>query len=67
MKMIEKQNFNSEREAVEIKAKTLTSAKREATRRQSSQRSIIEIVGDNGETLAVKEKNGKWIEEVYFA
>ena len=58
--MIEKQNFNSERSGVQIEAKTLTAAKIRASKLQFFQGTIIELQDEFGETVAVKEKGGKW-------
>lgn len=63
--MIEKENLNSERAAVTIAAISLTAAKRQATLMQAFHGTVIELT-KNGETVAVKEKSGKWIENRYF-
>lgn len=65
-KLIEKQNFNSEREAITFTAKNLHGAKIKASRMQFFKGTVLEITAENGATLAVKEKNGKWIDDKYF-
>ena len=64
--MTEKENFNSERDSVEFTAKTLTSAKVKSSKMQAFHGTVLELEVD-GVTVAVKEKNGKWIEQEYFA
>lgn len=65
-KLIEKQNVNSERPAVKIQAKNLTGAKIKATNCQCFYNTILELQDLAGNTLAVKEKSGSWIEQKYF-
>lgn len=62
----EQQNSLSGREPVVVLAKNLTCAKRHATKNQVFQGTILVIENEVGETLAVKERNGKWIEQSYF-
>ena len=59
--MMEKQNANSYREPTPLAAKTLDSAKREATRLQAFEGTVLEIGCDpkNWQALCRKE-NGKW-------
>jgi len=63
--MTEKQNTNSQREGVTFEAKNLTAAKRKASSLQAFDGTIIELEL-NGDTVAVKEKDGKWICNSYF-
>lgn len=65
-KMTEKENFNSERKGEFFEAKTLTAAKVKASKMQCFEGTIIELENEQGETVAVKEKSGKWIEQVFF-
>lgn len=64
--LIEKQNSNSQREGVDFEAKDLTQAKRKATSLQCFQGTLLELCKGN-DTVAVKEKSGKWIDQSYFA
>jgi len=64
-KMTEKQNLNSQREGVTFEAKTLTAAKRKASSLQAFYGTVIELE-QGGVTVAVKEKNGKWIKDSFF-
>ena len=52
----EKQNANSTREGVEIVAKTLTEAKRIASKRQSFFGTVLEIADIHG-VIAIKTEN----------
>ncbi len=63
----EKQNENSQRVGVQIDVKSLTAAKRYATKSQCFIGTILVIESVEGHTLAVKEKNGKWVEERFLA
>jgi ribosomal protein S11 len=65
--MIEKQNSASQREGVQIEARNLTQAKRKASKTQSFQDTFLEILDSDGNTVAVKEKGGNWIDQSYFA
>ena len=64
--LIEKQNSNSQREGVEFEAKNLTQAKRKATKLQCFEGTFLELC-EGLNTVAVKEANGKWIEQSCFA
>lgn len=64
--LIEKQNSNSEREGVEFEAKNLTQAKRKATKLQCFEGTFL-VLREGLYVVAAKEKNGKWIEQSYFA
>ena len=63
--MTETQNRNSHREGVKFQSKNLTSAKRKATSLQVFEGTFLELCED-GVTVAVKESNGKWINQKYF-
>lgn len=63
--MTEKQNLNSQRESVVFEAKNLTDAKRKASSLQVFHGTVIELEQD-GLTVAVKEKNGKWIPNSFY-
>lgn len=64
--LIEKQNSNSQREGVDFEAKNLTQAKRKATKLQCFEGTFLELC-EGLNTVAVKESNGKWINQNYFA
>ena len=57
--MQELENGNSYRQAEELSAKTLPAAKREASRRQEFQGTVL-IISANGERVA-KKVDGAWI------
>jgi hypothetical protein len=64
--MIEKQNLNSEREGVSFEAKSLRGAKIAASKQQCFFGTVLELLNCSGETVAVKDKSGKWIEQSFF-
>lgn len=64
--MIEKENFNSERDLAFFTAKNLAGAKIAASKKQAFHNTLIELRDSAGNTVAVKEKSGKWINQVYF-
>ena len=64
--MTEKQNTQSDREGVQIEAKTLTAAKRIATYNQVFSGTVLVLETIEGNTVAVKESNKKWVEQSYF-
>lgn len=57
--VIEAQNLNSVRKGTEVQAKSLTDAKRKASRMQAFVGTSLSIESINGERLAYKER-GKW-------
>lgn len=64
--LVEKEDFNSDRDGVRFTAKTLTSAKIKASKMQCFKDTVLELTDKSGSTLAVKEKSGKWINQDYF-
>jgi hypothetical protein len=63
--VVEKQNSNSVREGTDFEANSLTAAKRMATRKQCFQGTFLELL-EGIYTVAVKESNGKWVDQDYF-
>lgn len=63
--VVEKQNSNSLREGTDFEANSLTAAKRMATRLQCFKGTFLELL-EGDYTVAVKECDGKWIDQKYF-
>lgn len=63
--MIEKENFNSERNGITFPAKNLLGAKIAASKRQAFYGTVIELLDSNNDTVAVK-KDGVWVEQHFF-
>lgn len=57
----EKQGLNSQRTSVQIEAGTLAEAKRQASRMQMFEGTVMVIAAENGAELAHK-TNGKWVD-----
>ena len=64
--LIEKENFNSEREGISFTAKNLTGAKIKASKLQCFDSTILELTDETGHTLAIKEKSDNWINQTYL-
>lgn len=61
--IIEAQNANSVRKGNKVECKSLTSAKRTASRMQAFHGTTLIIESDNGAVLTVKE-NGFWQDQI---
>lgn len=57
----EKQNTNSTRKGEAIQAKSLTQAKRAASRMQGFEGTVMTIESENGHEISYKE-DGKWVD-----
>ena len=65
--MTEKLTPQSNRDGINFTSSSLTEAKRKATRNQVFERTFLELTEtDTGNTVAVKEWDGKWIPQSYF-
>ena len=65
--VIEKQNSASQREGVQVEAINLTQAKRKASKAQVFQGTFLDLLDSAGNTVAVKEKSGNWVDQSYCA
>ena len=66
-KMIESQNFQSERAGVLFKARNLSLAKRHVTVNQAFHGTVLILENEQGHIVARKERDGSWMPQSYLA
>jgi hypothetical protein len=60
--VVEKQNANSTRTGTVIEAESLTGAKIAASKSQAFHGTTLEILNDDGQSLAMKDRHGDWVD-----